>query len=49
MRKYNRTIILKVQDKFFEDFEKTCEKEYKTKSEVLRDFMLKYIKEHKND
>ena len=41
--KYNRTIVLKVQNEFFEEFEKLCNKNYKTKSEVLRDFMLKYI------
>lgn len=39
---------MKIQNSLLEDFTKTCEKEYKTKSEVLRDFMLKYIREHQN-
>jgi metal-responsive CopG/Arc/MetJ family transcriptional regulator len=42
-----RTVIIKIQNSFFEEFTKTCDKNYKTKSEVIKDFMLKYIKENK--
>jgi hypothetical protein len=43
--KLERQIILKVQPSLFERFEKKCKVEYKTVSEVLRDLMLKYVKD----
>lgn len=46
---YDKQIIVRLQAKLFEDFEKTCEENYKSKSEVLRDFMIKYIQKYKKN
>lgn len=46
--KINRKMMFVVQDSLYNDFRESCEKQYKTMSEVIRDFMLQYIKEHKN-
>ena len=47
--KLNKKIIFVVQRSLYNDFKDVCEKEYKTMSEVIRNSMLRYIKEHKND
>lgn len=46
-KKYNKELFVMVQEKLYIDFQSTCEENYKTMSEVIRDFMLKYIKENK--
>lgn len=46
---YDKQIIVRLQTALFEEFEKTCEQNYKSKSEVLRDFMIKYIQKYKKD
>ncbi len=45
--KLDKKILLAVQKTLYEDFQETCEKQYKTKSEVIRDFMIQYIKKYK--
>ena len=47
--KLDKKMLLAVQKSLYDDFKRTCEEQYKTKSEVIRDFMLQYVKEHKND
>lgn len=46
--KVDKKMMFFAQKSLYEEFKKTCEKQYKTMSEVIRDFMLQYIKEHKN-
>jgi len=45
---FTKELIVMTQEKLFEEFQKTCESNYKTMSEVVRDMMLKYIRENKN-
>ena len=47
--KLDKKMLLAVQKSLYEDFKRTCEGQYKTKSEVIRNFMLEYVKEHKNE
>jgi metal-responsive CopG/Arc/MetJ family transcriptional regulator len=46
--KLDKKIVFMVQKTLYNDFKNCCESEYKTMSEVVRDFMLQYIKENKN-
>ena len=46
--KMDKKMVLVVQESLHKDFAHTCESQYKTVSEVIRDFMLQYIKEHKS-
>lgn len=48
-KKYNKTLVVMIQEKLFVDFQNACESNYKTMSEVTRDFMFKYIKENKKE
>ena len=48
-KKLNKKMIFAVQKSLYNDFYNVCEDQYKTMSEVLRNFMLQYIKEHRND
>ena len=43
--KLTKTIIIKSQFSLFEAFQKKCTLKYKSVSEVIRDFMAKYIGE----
>jgi len=45
--KLDKKMIFAVQKSLYNNFKESCDKEYKTMSEVVRDFMVKYIKEHK--
>ena len=45
--KLNKKVILAMQNSFYKDFREICESQYKTVSEVIRDLMFQYIKEHK--
>jgi len=38
-----KTVIFRVQEELYKDFLDKCERNYKSVSEVLRDFMLQYI------
>jgi hypothetical protein len=40
-----KDLIVRVQPSLFEQFKKKCEENYKTISEVVRDFMVNYTKE----
>lgn len=40
--KLTEEIRVMVQPSLYESFKKSCEDEYKTISEVIRDFMVKY-------
>jgi ribosomal protein S17E len=43
--KLDKKLIIVVQRSLYEKFKNRCEKDYKTMSEVLRDFMVIYTKE----
>tara|TARA_Y100000310_G_C20697629_1_gene826824 strand:+ start:3652 stop:3864 length:213 start_codon:yes stop_codon:yes gene_type:complete len=47
--KIDKRIVLVVQPSLYDSFKEACEVEYKTISEVLRDFMYQYSKEHKHN
>jgi hypothetical protein len=48
MVKKEKKIIFAIQPDLFEIFRKKCEKQYKTISEVLRDYIIHYIGENGN-
>lgn len=41
--KLKKDVVLRVQPSLFKRFQKTCEKNYKTVSEVMRELMQYYI------
>jgi metal-responsive CopG/Arc/MetJ family transcriptional regulator len=43
--KINREIRVLIQQSLYDQLQNKCDKEYKTLSEVIRDLVLKYIKE----
>lgn len=45
--KLEKDMFVKVQPSLYDNFKKACDKNYKNVSEVIRDLMLKYIKEEK--
>ena len=45
--KIDREIRVKVRHSLYELLQKKCDEEYKTLSEVIRDLVVKYIKEEK--
>lgn len=45
--KIDREIRVKIQHSLYEQLQKKCDEEYKTLSEVIRDLVVKYIKEEK--
>ena len=47
--KLDKKIVMVVQRTLYEKFKAECQKNYKTMSEVIRDFMLQFIKEHENE
>ena len=47
--KLDKKMLLSVQRSLYEDFTKVCEEQYKTRSEVVRNFMLEYVKEYKKN
>jgi len=48
-KKFDKNLIVAVPDSLFKGFKKMCETRYTTMSQEIRNFMLRYIKEHKND
>jgi metal-responsive CopG/Arc/MetJ family transcriptional regulator len=44
--KKEKDMLIRVQPTLFKQFKITCENNYKSISEVIRDFMQKYIKEN---
>ena len=51
MKQVTKRMTIVVPHKLFADFHAACMNEYKTASEVIRNFMLQYVKdmEHEND
>ena len=45
--KMEKRVYVKVSEELLEDFDRACEANYRTRSEVLRRAMLKYVKETK--
>jgi len=43
----DKDMLVRVQPTLFEKFKEKCEANYKSISEVIRDFMQQYIKEDK--
>ena len=43
-----KDLIVRVQPSLFKHFKKQCESNYKNISEVIRDFMISYIKKEGN-
>jgi len=46
-KKFEKRMIIAMPGSLFSDFSNCCNKEIKTMSEVIRNFMLQYIKEHR--
>lgn len=44
----SRSLGVKVHPSLFEKFSGSCKKNYKTVSEVIRDFMAKYVQDNQN-
>ena len=38
-----------VSEELYNDFHKVCEENYRTKSEIIRELVVKFIKENKKD
>ena len=47
-KKFDKKMIVAMPVKLFDNFQEVCEDGYTTMSQEVRNFMLKYIKEHKN-
>ena len=47
-KKFVKNVIVATPESLFEDFKEACEKKYTTMSQEIRNFMLQYVKEHKN-
>ena len=43
----DKDMLVRVQPSLFKQFREKCEKNYKSISEVIRDFMIEYIKDKK--
>ena len=48
-KKYGKKLIVAMPEEFFNEFQKVCEERYTTMSQEIRDFMLQFIKDHKNE
>lgn len=48
-KKYDKKLIVAMPGNLFDDFKSVCEKEYTTMSQEVRNSMLQYIKEHRNE
>jgi metal-responsive CopG/Arc/MetJ family transcriptional regulator len=44
---YIKELVVMVQPELHKQFKETCTKNYKMISEVIRDFMIEYIKQNK--
>jgi hypothetical protein len=47
--KATRDVMIRVQPSLFKAFQEKCNNNYKTISEVIRDFMVKFVKESNVD
>jgi len=48
-KKFGKNLIVAVPQSLFKNFKDICEKRYTTMSQEIRNFMLQYIEDHKND
>ncbi len=48
-KKFGKKLIVAMPEELFDDFQEVCEKKYTTMSQEVRNFMLKFIKEHENE
>ena len=46
-KKYQKEIFVMFQEELYNNFQKLCEENFRTKSEVIRELVLKFIKENK--
>ena len=46
--KFDKNLIVAMPEDLFDEFKEVCDKKYTTRSQVVRDFILQYIKENKN-
>ena len=46
--KATKDLNLRIQPSLYKNFKNCCDKNYKKVSEVIREFMLRYIEENKN-
>jgi len=47
-KKFEKNLIVAVPKDLFDDFREVCEERYTTRSQEVRNFMFRYIKEHRN-
>jgi len=47
--KINKKMVFVVQESLFNDFKETCEREYITMSQSIRNFMFQHVKDHKKN
>jgi len=47
-KKYEKNLIVAVPKTLFDDFKKVCDERYTSRSQEVRSFMFRFIKEHKN-
>ena len=47
-KKFEKNLIVAVPDSLFKGFKSLCEENYTTMSQVVRNFMLQYIRDNKN-
>jgi|TARA_Y100000310_G_scaffold176048_1_gene176178 metal-responsive CopG/Arc/MetJ family transcriptional regulator len=46
---HNKKLLVRADSRLLNRFQKACKAEYKSMSEVVRDSMLQFIKEHENE
>jgi len=49
IKKFKKKLIVAMPEDLFNNFQEVCGKKYTTMSQEIRNFMLKFIKEHKID
>ena len=46
-KKYQKEIFVMFQEELYNEFQKLCDANYRTKSEVIRELVFKYIKDNR--
>lgn len=46
--KLSKLFVMKLPPSLFEQFKNKCSKNYKTMSDLLRDYMIEYVKEEED-
>ena len=47
-KKYQKEIFVMFQEELYNDFQKICNDNFRTKSEIIRELVVRFIKENKN-